>query len=68
VIFAPGSYEGYTASLIPGENDALLRNDSAMLRGEAESLSAALLRAAARLDEISQMAREAAQTRAPAGH
>ena len=68
VIFAPGSYEGYTATLIPGENDALLRNDSAMLRREAESLSAALLRASARLDEIAQMAHDARQTRAPAGH
>jgi N-acetylated-alpha-linked acidic dipeptidase len=68
VIFAPGSYEGYTATLIPGENDALLRNDPAMLRREAESLSAALLRASARLDEIAQMAHDAAQTRAPAGH
>jgi N-acetylated-alpha-linked acidic dipeptidase len=67
-IFAPGSYDGYAATLIPGENDALLRGDSTALRREAESLSAALLRASARLDEIAQMAREAAQTRAPAGH
>lgn len=68
VIFAPGAYEGYTATLIPGETDALQKNDSAMLRAEAESLSAALLRASARLDEIAQMAHDAAQTRAPAGH
>jgi len=67
-IFAPGSYDGYAATLIPGENDALLRNDSATLRREAASLGAALLRAASRLDEIARMAREASQTRTPAGH
>jgi N-acetylated-alpha-linked acidic dipeptidase len=67
-IFAPGSYDGYAATLIPGENDALLRNDSATLRREAASLAAALLRAASRLDEIARMAREASQTRTPAGH
>ncbi len=67
-IFAPGSYDGYTAMLIPGENDAVLRDDRATLRREAQSLAAALLRAAGRLDQIAQMAREVAETRAPAGH
>ena len=67
-IFAPGSYEGYTATLIPGENEELLRNDSAALRREAAFLTAAFLRASARLDEITQIAREIGQARAPAGH
>ena len=67
-IFAPGSYDGYAATVIPGENDALLQNDSTTLRREAASLAAALLRAASRLDEITRMAREASQTRASAGH
>jgi N-acetylated-alpha-linked acidic dipeptidase len=59
-IYAPGSYDGYAATAIPGENDALRMNDSAMLRHEAESLSAALLRASAQLDDIARMAHEAA--------
>ena len=67
-IFAPGSYDGYAVSMIPGENDALQRNDSATLRREAASLSAALMRASARLEEITRMAREAAQPQVPAGH
>jgi len=56
VIFAPGSRDGYSTQMIPGENDALAQNDSATLRREGDALTAALLRAAARLDEIARMA------------
>jgi N-acetylated-alpha-linked acidic dipeptidase len=67
-IFAPGSYDGYAATPIPGENDALVRKDSATLDREADALSHALLRASAGLDDIARMAREARRLQAPAGH
>jgi len=56
LIFAPGIRDGYTTQMIPGENDALAQNDSATLRREGDALTAALLRASARLDGIAQMA------------
>ncbi len=55
-IFAPGSHDGYTTQMIPGENEALAQNDSATLRREGDALTAALQRASARLDEIAKMA------------
>ena len=67
-IFAPGSYDGYAATPIPGENDALLAKDSGILRREADALSQALLGASARLDEIERMAREVRRPPAPSGH
>jgi N-acetylated-alpha-linked acidic dipeptidase len=67
-IFAPGSYDGYAATPIPGENDALVANDSAMLHREADALARALLGASVELDEIAQMAREARQPQMPSGH
>lgn len=59
-IYAPGSYTGYSAEIIPGVTEALARNDSAALRQEAASLTAALQRAAARLDEVAHLAQSAA--------
>ena len=67
VIYAPGSYTGYAAELLPGEIEALDRKDSAALHHEAESLAAALLRASSRLDDVARLARDAANP-APAGH
>jgi len=67
-IFAPGSYDGYAATPIPGENDALVRKDSATLGREAEALSQALLRASAELEDIARIAREARRQQPPAGH
>lgn len=57
-VYAPGSYAGYAAEVMPGVSEALDRNDPGTLRQEAGSLSAALLRASARLDEIARLARE----------
>ncbi|MGA8142730.1 MAG: M28 family metallopeptidase [Candidatus Acidiferrales bacterium] len=65
-IFAPGSYAGYAAEVMPGVNEALDRNDQATVRREADVLAAALGRAAARLDEITRLAQSAAGGRA--GH
>jgi N-acetylated-alpha-linked acidic dipeptidase len=67
-IFAPGSYEGYQATAIPGENDAIVAKDSVALDREADALSRALLRASAQLDEIARMAHEVRHPEAPAGH
>jgi N-acetylated-alpha-linked acidic dipeptidase len=59
-IFAPGSYAGYAAEVMPGVNEALDRNDPATFHREASALAAALARAAVRLDEVSGMAKTAA--------
>jgi N-acetylated-alpha-linked acidic dipeptidase len=64
-IFAPGSYAGYAAEVLPGVNEALDRSDAATFHREAESLAAALDRAAARLDDVTRIARSASGT--PAG-
>jgi N-acetylated-alpha-linked acidic dipeptidase len=59
-IFAPGSYAGYAAEVLPGANEALDRNDPATFHREANALASALARAAVRLDEVSGMAKTAA--------
>jgi N-acetylated-alpha-linked acidic dipeptidase len=61
-IFAPGSYAGYAAEVMPGVNEALDRNDPAIFHREASALAAALTRAAVRLDEVNSMAKTAAGT------
>jgi N-acetylated-alpha-linked acidic dipeptidase len=65
-IFAPGSYAGYAAEVMPGVNEALDRNDPAALHREADALVAALGRAATRLDQVAHLAQSAADTHA--GH
>ena len=56
-IFAPGTYAGYAPTVMPGVTEALDRNDAALLRQDADSLAAALQRAAARLDEVARLAK-----------
>jgi N-acetylated-alpha-linked acidic dipeptidase len=67
VIYAPGSYAGYSAAVLPGVSEALERNDSAAVMREGKSLEAALLRASARLDEVARLA-EAAAPANTSGH
>lgn len=55
-IFAPGSYTGYSAEMLPGVSESLDRKDLATLRREVDALSRALRRAAARLDEAGRFA------------
>jgi N-acetylated-alpha-linked acidic dipeptidase len=55
-IYAPGSYAGYAAGVMPGVSEALDRHDPATLTREEDALAAALRRAAARLDEITRLA------------
>ncbi|HEY6442567.1 MAG TPA: M28 family metallopeptidase [Candidatus Acidoferrales bacterium] len=62
-IYAPGSYTGYAAEVLPGITEALAHGDSARLKRESEGLAAALLRAAARLDEVTRLAQAAAPGR-----
>jgi N-acetylated-alpha-linked acidic dipeptidase len=59
-IFAPGTYAGYAAELMPGVRESLDQNDPAGLRTEANAVAAALRRAATRLDEIADLAQKAA--------
>ncbi len=66
-VYAPGSYAGYASEMMPGVTEALDRDDPVALRQESDSLSAALLRASAQLDEIARLAR-ATPAPAPEGH
>ena len=66
-IFAPGSYAGYAAEIMPGVSESVDRGDAAMLRREADSLAAALRRAAARLDEVTRVASAPTASAARAG-
>jgi N-acetylated-alpha-linked acidic dipeptidase len=55
-IYAPGTYAGYAAEVLPGANEALDRQDPATFTHESAALAAALRRASARLDEIARTA------------
>jgi N-acetylated-alpha-linked acidic dipeptidase len=55
-IFAPGSYAGYSAEMLPGVSESLDRKDLATLRREVDALAQALRRAATRLDEAGRLA------------
>jgi N-acetylated-alpha-linked acidic dipeptidase len=58
-VFAPGSKTGYAAEILPGVTEALQHRDLAELQRESDSLSAALRRAAACLDDATALARAA---------
>lgn len=55
-IFAPGTDTGYSAEILPGLTEAIQNHDLATLQHEADSVSAALRRAAARLNEVVALA------------
>ncbi len=59
-IYAPGSYAGYDAVVMPGIAEAIERRDAETAQREVASLAAALERAAARLDEVAHLAKPAA--------
>ena len=61
-VYAPGSYSGYAAEIMPGVSEALDRGNLQVLRREADSLAAALRRAALRLDDIARLAQQAASS------
>jgi len=54
-IYAPGSYAGYSAEVLPGPSEALDRKDAAAFEVEAKALTAALHRASAKLDEVTKL-------------
>jgi N-acetylated-alpha-linked acidic dipeptidase len=54
-IYAPGIHAGYAAEIFPGPSEALERKDRAAFRAEADSLAAALRRAAGQLDAIARL-------------
>jgi len=55
-IFAPGTYAGYSAEILPGVTEAIDNHDLAQLRIESDALAQALLRASASLDRIARLA------------
>ncbi|MGH9563478.1 MAG: transferrin receptor-like dimerization domain-containing protein, partial [Terracidiphilus sp.] len=55
-IFAPGTYTGYSAEILPGITEAIDRHDLPTLRTESDATAQALLRASERLDQIARMA------------
>jgi N-acetylated-alpha-linked acidic dipeptidase len=55
-IFAPGIHAGYAAEIFPGPSGALERKDRISFRNEADSLAAAIRRAADGLEEIARLA------------
>ncbi len=56
-IYAPGSYAGYAAVVMPGVSEAIDRRDAEGGKRELASLAAALRRAAAQLDEVPRLAK-----------
>jgi N-acetylated-alpha-linked acidic dipeptidase len=66
-VFAPGTYTGYSAEILPGISEAIDRGDLAALQREADSLVAALHRASVRLNGVAQLARASSST-AVEGH
>jgi N-acetylated-alpha-linked acidic dipeptidase len=54
-IYAPGSYAGYSAEVLPGPSEALDRKDAVAFEAESKSLTAALHRASTKLDEITKL-------------
>ena len=64
-IWAPGSYAGYAAVMMPGLDEAIEHKDAALIRTEINEISAALTRATAKLRDISRLAQLAAADRKP---
>jgi N-acetylated-alpha-linked acidic dipeptidase len=55
-LFAPGTYAGYAAEILPGVAEAIDRHDLAALRTESDAAAQAIIRAATRLNQIARMA------------
>jgi len=55
-IFAPGTYAGYSAEMLPGITEAIDNHDLATLRTESDAVIQALSRASTSLDRITQLA------------
>jgi N-acetylated-alpha-linked acidic dipeptidase len=55
-LYAPGSYAGYAAAMMPGLTEAIDRKDIATARHEAAELTAALNRATAALKDAARFA------------
>jgi N-acetylated-alpha-linked acidic dipeptidase len=66
MLWAPGSYAGYSAVMMPSLSEAIERKDMAAMRREIGEVAAALSRAAARLNEISRLVQPGAMAHAKA--
>jgi N-acetylated-alpha-linked acidic dipeptidase len=64
-LWAPGSYAGYTAVMMPGLDEAIEHKDGALIRSEIGEVAAALGRATAKLNDITRLAQLAATDRNP---
>ena len=53
-VFAPGEYTGYAAVVIPGVNEAIDAHDMARAQAQMATVTAALVRATATLEDIPQ--------------
>lgn len=53
-IYAPGSYAGYAAEVLPGPNEALDRKDARAFSVESKAVAEALRRASAKLDDVTK--------------
>ncbi len=56
VLFAPGTYAGYAAEIMPGVSELLDENDPGTLAQQVSAVTAALHRATARLDNVAHLA------------
>ena len=56
MLFAPGSYTGYAAEIVPGITESLADDDPAVAAQQMAAVTAALHRAAARLDDVARLA------------
>jgi N-acetylated-alpha-linked acidic dipeptidase len=56
LVYAPGEYAGYAPEMMPGVAEAIDHKDAPTLTRESADLAAALYRAAARLESVSQFA------------
>ena len=66
MLWAPGSYAGYSAVMMPSLSEAIEHKDVAAMRREIGEVAAALSRAAAKLNEISRLAQPSAMAHAGA--
>ncbi len=62
-LWAPGSYAGYAAAMMPSLTEAIDHKDPAQIRHEITPITAALIRATAKLNEIASLVSPPAQAR-----
>jgi len=64
-LWAPGSYAGYTAVMMPSLAEAIEHKDAEQIRRAIAGIAAALTRATAKLNEISRLAQTPSSDHSP---